>query len=101
MPRYEVTSPDGQRWEVQAPDGATQEQVLAYAKQQWSAKPQAQPAPKPAVVEAGNALMGIPRQLGLTARYGIESLANMAELGTEPIRAVMNPIARALGAGPP
>ena len=40
MPRYEVTSPDGKRWEVEAPDGATQDQVLAYAQQQWKAPEQ-------------------------------------------------------------
>ena len=46
MPRYEITSPDGKRWEVEAPDGATQDQVLAYAQQQWSAQPKA-PKPEP------------------------------------------------------
>lgn len=37
MPRYEITSPDGKRWEVSAPEGASQNQVLEYAKSQWSA----------------------------------------------------------------
>lgn len=36
--KYEVTSPDGQRFEVTAPDGATQEQVLAYAQSQFTTK---------------------------------------------------------------
>ena len=40
----------------------------------------------PLAVRAGNKLKGIPRQLGLTARYGIEGLANLAQIGTEPIR---------------
>ena len=35
MPRYEITSPDGKRFEVTAPAGATQEQVLAYAQSQF------------------------------------------------------------------
>lgn len=94
MPTYEVTSPDGKTWEVNAPEGATQDQVLAYAKQQWSA----QSKPTPAVVSAGSALNDIPRQLGLTARYGLEGLAQAAEIGTEPIRRlVVDPAARALG----
>ena len=32
MATYEITSPDGQRLEITAPDDATQEQVLAYAQ---------------------------------------------------------------------
>lgn len=43
---------------------------------------------KPASVEAGQAVNSIPRQLGLTARYAVEGLANNAQLFTEPIRAV-------------
>lgn len=46
----------------------------------------------PLAVKAGaatsNAISDIPRQLGLTARYGLEGLANTAQLVTEPIRAV-------------
>lgn len=33
MPKYRITSPDGRTFDVTAPDGATQEQVLAYAQQ--------------------------------------------------------------------
>jgi hypothetical protein len=43
---------------------------------------------RPASVSAGREINSIPRQLGLTARYGIEGLANAAQLVTEPIRAV-------------
>lgn len=41
---------------------------------------------KPTAVKAGEALQGIPRQLGLTARYALEGLAQLGEVGTEPIR---------------
>lgn len=37
MPDYEITSPEGKRFRITAPDGATQEQVLAYAQQQFAA----------------------------------------------------------------
>lgn len=40
----------------------------------------------PAAVRAGSALNDIPRQLGLTARYGLEGLANTAQVITEPLR---------------
>lgn len=47
---------------------------------------------------AGSALRDIPRQIGLTARYGAEGLAQLAQIGTEPLRQlVVNPALRALG----
>ena len=49
-------------------------------------QPGAQPAAKPASVQAGEAIGSIPRQIGLTARYGLEGLANTAQIVTEPIR---------------
>lgn len=53
---------------------------------------------KPAAVQAGETLGGIPRQVGLTARYGLEGLAQAAEVGTEPLRRmVVNPLMRAAG----
>lgn len=41
---------------------------------------------QPAAISAGQAVNSIPRQIGLTARYGVEGLANMAQLFTEPLR---------------
>jgi len=35
MPKYRITSPEGKTFEINAPDGASQEQVLSYAKQQF------------------------------------------------------------------
>jgi hypothetical protein len=52
---------------------------------------------KPAVVSFGESLRQIPRQVGLTARYGAEGLADVAGIVTEPIRAVVNPILGAAG----
>lgn len=54
-------------------------------------------ADKPAVVTVGDALRQIPRQVGLTARYGAEGLADVAGIVTEPIRTVMNPALHAVG----
>lgn len=39
MADFEITSPEGKKFIVSAPEGATQEQVLAYAQSQFSAKP--------------------------------------------------------------
>jgi hypothetical protein len=56
MPVYEVTSPDGKTWEVNAPEGATQDQVLSYARSQW--KP-AQPAAPSAADDVGALEAGV------------------------------------------
>lgn len=48
---------------------------------------------------AGRAIMDVPRQVGLTARYGLEGLGQTAQMLTEPLRAgIINPLARAVGA---
>lgn len=52
---------------------------------------------KPAAVSMGDTLRQIPRQVGLTARYGAEGLADVAGIVTEPIRAVLNPVLGAVG----
>lgn len=75
MPTFEITSPDGQKFQVTAPDGASQEDILKYAQSNM-----------PVAKQAGSALNDIGRQVGLTARYGLEGLANTAQLVTEPIR---------------
>lgn len=75
MPTFEITSPDGRKFQVTAPDGATQDEVLKYAQSNM-----------PVAKQAGSALNDIPRQVGLTARYGLEGLANTAQLVTEPLR---------------
>lgn len=49
-----------------------------------AAAPQA--TSQPVAVQAGQAVNSIPRQIGLTARYGLEGLANVAQIGTEPLR---------------
>lgn len=48
-------------------------------------------AEKPISQSVGETLMDIPRQLGLTARYGIEGLGQAASVLTEPIRQAINP----------
>lgn len=48
MPKFQVKSPDGVTYEVNAPDGATEEQAIAYVQQQHaqgSAQPQQQQQP--------------------------------------------------------
>ncbi|MFX1725012.1 hypothetical protein [Stenotrophomonas sp. AS1] len=53
MATFEITAPDGSVFEITAPDDATEEQVLAYAQQQFSGQtetPAEQPAAAPAEI---------------------------------------------------
>ncbi len=91
MPMFEVKGPDGSVYEVNAPEGATEAQAIEYVKNNMGGMK----AEKPAVVKAGEFLNGIPRQLGLTARYALEGPAEAAQIVTEPIRQlVTDPVAR-------
>lgn len=65
MPSYVVTSPDGKKYRVNAPDGATQDQVLAYAQQQFA-------APKPDL-KAQNPAEYDPASPEYKAKYGATS----------------------------
>ena len=48
MPQYEIKAPDGRKFRVTAPEGATQEQVLEYAKANFPKQEQPAPSPTPA-----------------------------------------------------
>ncbi|MGC4395988.1 hypothetical protein [Hydrogenophaga sp. T2] len=56
MPKYRITGPDGATYEINAPDGASEQDVLAYAKQNFAppaaAAPAAPAAPTAPKVEA-------------------------------------------------
>jgi hypothetical protein len=69
MATYEVTAPDGSKWDVTAPEDASQDQVMAYAKSQWGA--QKEQAPQRSMGE------DLLRQAGLTARAGIKGVAGL------------------------
>ena len=97
----DVRLPDGTIIQ-NVPDGTTKADLVAKLKSNGHTVPSewlADAAPeKPAAVRAGEAISDIPRQIGLTARGGINGLAGIAEIATEPLRkAVVNPIARQFG----
>ncbi len=83
MPKFVIKSPDGGTYEVNAPDGATEQDAIAYVQKNLT-----QPVSK----KAGSLLNDVPRQLGLTARYGLEGAANAAQLVTEPLRVLTDAI---------
>lgn len=81
MPQY--VEVNGQT--IEFPDGMASAEIEAAIKANMMS---IRPA-KPAAVEAGSMLREVPRQLGLTARYGLEGLANTAQIFTEPVANLM------------
>jgi hypothetical protein len=67
VPTYNVTSPDGKQYRITAPDGATQEDVMAYAKAQFSNKP-----------DTPTGEMGIMPRLAQGLQDPVNALAQMA-----------------------
>jgi hypothetical protein len=65
MAKYRITSPTGEKFDITAPDNASQDQVMAYAQQQFSAKTNAPEMPEaPKNYTAGESaiqgVMGLP-----------------------------------------
>lgn len=92
MPKFKITGPDGKSYEVNAPDGASEQDVLAYA--QRSFKMAAAPARKKGFGEdLSDALTDVPRQVGLTARHGIEGVGDLFDAFVgNPVRTLAAPI---------
>lgn len=80
------------KWIVdnQAKQGTPEFDIVAKAYQEAKGD-------KPAVVSVGESLRQIPRQLGLTARHAIEGTGELVNIGSEPIRAMVNPLLEAAG----
>lgn len=118
MPVYTVTAPNGQEYDVTAPEGATQEQVLQYAKDNYATVPafQQQEITKPVYTDVptdeslANAIPmpttkdkikklifgdytpeeSIKRQLGLTGRSALKGATALADIAAMPVRGALN-----------
>lgn len=92
MPKFVVTAPDGKEYEIEAPDGATEQQVLDYVKANYAGAaapaPAAAPTPAPSVGEQ------LKRQAGLATRGVITGLSAPANVVTDFLSGAYN-----LGAG--
>lgn len=80
MGTFVVTAPDGKEYEVTAPEGATEAQVLEYVKQNY-AKTERTP------------MQEIGRQVGLTGRAAVTAAAGIPALFAEPVAAITNQLA--------
>lgn len=95
----DVKLPDGTVIQ-NVPDGISKAELVGKLKSNGMAVPSEWLAAEPTKqtsVQAGETIGGIPRQIGLIARYGIEGLANTAQMATEPIRYVTDRLTNSTG----
>lgn len=88
----DVRLPDGTIIQ-NVPDGTTKADLVSRLQRNGVAVPSewlAQEKPQQVSERVGSALSDIPRQVGLTARYGMEGLGRVADVFTEPVRYLMN-----------
>ena len=89
MPKFQITAPDGNTYEINTPEGATEAQVLEYAKQNYSKAP--------AQAQAPSTTDQLKRQAGLTARTAIEAASAPVNAVADFLAGAYNLGAQALG----
>lgn len=91
MAKFNITAPDGKTYTVNAPDGATQEDVLAYAQKNYkmaaAVKPDEQFGQR-----LNREIANIPHAFGLAGRNIIEATGDFADTLATPFRAGLNAI---------
>lgn len=93
MPTFKFTAPDGKQYSVAGPEGATEQQAFQMLQTQLGATAPAAPAPaKPFGQQMNDAIADVPRQVGLTARYGLQGVGDALDFVASPIRAGLNAI---------
>jgi hypothetical protein len=95
MPTYRITAPDGKSYDVTAPEGASEQDVLAYAQRSFkmAAAPKAEAPSKPFGQQLNEAIADAPRQLGLTGRYALEGIGGAFDaLIGNPLRTLTAPV---------
>jgi len=91
MAIFVVTAPNGKEYEINAPEGATQDQVLEYAKQNYQNLPETQVQPSSSVTEQ------IGRQVGLTGRAAIQGMSAPVNVAADFLSGAYNVGANLLG----
>jgi len=87
MPTFRISAPDGKTYEVTGPEGSTAEDALARVRSMVVATPTPE---KGFGEQLSDAIKDVPRQVGLTARYGLEGLGNAVGVLSDPIGATIN-----------
>lgn len=81
MADFEITSPDGKKFIVSAPEGATQEQVLAFAQQSFSKQPAAPDVVSEALKSRG--LAPAPKALTDFGKVGVNPAQSIGKMAYE------------------
>jgi len=91
---YSITTKDGitiQNIPDDVPSDSPDLKARVQAIRGGAQSPEAQTAPvKPASVSAGEAIMDLPRQVGLTARAGVKGLAGIPSMMADAVTGVYN-----------
>ena len=89
MPTYEVTAPDGNRYRVTAPEGATQDQIIQYVQSQVGRQAiTAPPAPQPEQSGVLRQILDVPLQVVRGGVGGIRMLADLFGAGSSASEAL-------------
>lgn len=91
MATFVITAPNGKDYEITAPEGATQDQVLEYAKQNYQSLPETQAQPSSSMTDQ------LGRQLGLTGRAAIQGLSAPVNVAADFLSGAYNVGANLLG----
>lgn len=87
MPSFEITAPDGKKYAIQAPEGATAEQALEYFKANWQSARQEPTPSMSGESPTGQFLRGF-SQKGKEAAVGLAELTNLVpESVSQQVRA--------------
>lgn len=76
MPEFEITAPDGRRFIITAPEGASQEEVLRFAQQNMGGQQQQPEMPQRSTLEAAAAIPG---------QFGAGVNRRLAEVAGAPV----------------
>lgn len=99
MARFRVTSPDGRAFVITAPDGATPEQVKAYAQQQFAAAPKPPTAPTEAPADPREGMGAVESALVRAGRGAQDTFQGLQQLVGEGLTARRAPDVAGLVSG--
>ena len=81
MPSFEITAPDGKRYAINAPEGATAEQALEHFKANWQPEPKTQALGQSALSRFGRGVLEPAEGIGQIIAKGVQSISPESEAG--------------------
>lgn len=92
MPTFTFTAPDGKKYTVNGPEGATEQQAFQMLQTQIGAQASAPAPAKPFGEQVNDFISDVPRVAGRTARAAIQGVGNTLDFAATPFRAALNTI---------